>query len=139
MRLILVAMVILGYGIGYSDAQIRKPRTQPAPVVVAAQPAPVQGGAVREKLVLAVVKARVIAKLQSDGVNGKKLSRAEAVELYERLDDEVIRGCVHEAAPDLAKAIGEGGPLARLLEWIRTHPDEVAAIIKLILSLLALL
>jgi hypothetical protein len=120
-----------------------KPKSQPAPVVVvAADPVPVQGlgdGKLRERIVLGIVKSRVLKKLETEGIDGKKYTRAEAIALYEKLTDDDIKGVVKEASPKTYAAIGEGGFLANLLQWIKDHPEEVAAIIKLILTLLALL
>lgn len=127
--------------------------SRPAPVPVPlpqempkAEPKPVEGlfdGKLRQKVLLTLVRHRAIAQMQKDGfkaVGGadKPLTRDQAEALYDKLTDDVILGAVKEASPKAVGAIGEGGFLANLLEWIRTHPEELAAIVKLILSLLAL-
>jgi hypothetical protein len=100
-------------------------------------------GRLRERVLFASVRSRAVERLQKDGfklVGGDPtpLSKEKAEALVDRLDEETIRGVVAEASPKTAAAAGEGGPLARLIEWIRTHPEEFQAILKLILSLLML-
>lgn len=124
-----------------ADAQIRR-----KPVVVAqTAPQPVEkvgDGKLREKLFLAIAKNRAVAAAVKDGVNGKKFTREQAEAAWDRLVADVgyegLLTLAKEASPKLAKEVGEGGPLARLLQWIKDHPDEVAAFIKLILSLFSL-
>jgi hypothetical protein len=99
----------------------------------------------RERVLLAVVKSRVVRQLQADGFKvaggpAKPMTRAEAEALYDRLTEDVILGAVKEASPQtFAAATEPGGFLARLIAWITEHQDEIAAIVKLILSILALL
>lgn len=94
-------------------------------------------GKVRERLFLALVKHKVIAAAVKDGM---KRDKAEAT--WDKLIADVgvdgLMELAKEASPKLAKEVGEGGPLARLIQWIKDHPDEVLAFIKFIMTLFAL-
>jgi hypothetical protein len=130
-----------------ADAQERRrlrPFSTPAvPTVEAPAPAEkVFDGKLRQRVMLQLLRHRAVAQMQKDGfksIGGKEkpLTKEEAEALYDRLTDDVVIGLVKEASPKTWGAIGEGGFLARLIQWIKDHPEEVAAIIKLILTLLA--
>jgi hypothetical protein len=94
-------------------------------------------GSLRKKLLLSIVKHRTLAKLQKDGLNGKKLTRAEAEAAYEKLTEDVILGAVAEASEPVAGQI-VGGPLTNFLDWLANHGDEIMRIVDLILKILAL-
>jgi hypothetical protein len=125
------------------EAQERR-RLRPAAPPKVEAPVPAEklfDGKLRERILLSLVRHRAVAQRQKDGfksIGGKEkpLTREEAEALYDRLDDEVVIGLVKEASPKTWAAAGEGF-LARLIQWIKDHPEEVAAIIKLILTLLA--
>lgn len=120
-----------------AEGQVRRPKIPivqpPAEKVEKAEKA----GDLRQKLLVAIVKNRVIAAAVKDGM---KREKAEAT--WDKLIADVgvdgLMELAKEASPKLAKEVGEGGPLARLIQWIRDHPEEVAALIKFILSLFAL-
>lgn len=57
---------------------------------------------------------------------------------YDRLIDYVIQGAIKEASPKTAAAAIDGGFLAQFLEWLSAHQDEILAIVKLIITIMAL-
>lgn len=98
----------------------------------------------RERVVTAIVRHRAVDRLERDGFaligkDGTPLSRDKARELIERLDDEVVIGCVREASPQVYGKLGDGTLLSNLMTWISEHQEEILAILKLILSILVLL
>lgn len=120
-----------------ADAQVRRQK-----VVVVETPQSAEKSNLRERLFLAIAKNRVISTAVKDGVNGKKYTREQAEAAWDMLVADVgtdgLLTLAKEASPKLAKEVGEGGPLARLIQWIKDHPEELLAFIKLILSLFAL-
>lgn len=124
-----------------------RPAAQPAPVM---QPAPIEGplmDKVCERVLIRVVRNKVEAELAKDGFrlaggmfpDAKPLSKERIAELMKQLDDETIIRSVKEASPKTWAATAEpGGFLARLIEWIATHQDEIMAVVALIIKLLAL-
>lgn len=125
--------------------QMRKKRVaQSPPVVVAAAAEPTakpSDGSVRKKLLLAVVRHRTIAKMQSEGVKGKKYTKDEAVAAWDNLQKnhpDLVDGAVAEGSPQAAAQVGAGGRLADFLQWLSDHSDQILAIVELILKILAL-
>jgi hypothetical protein len=116
----------------------------PAKADKAPDPRPAEGlfdGKLRERVVLNLLRHRAVAQMQRDGFKqaggaNKPLTKAEAEALYDELADDVVLGLVKESSPKTWGAVRGGGFLSRLVEWIRTHPEEIQAIVKLILSLL---
>jgi hypothetical protein len=120
-----------------ADAQILR-KKQPAPVVAAAQPAQgVFDGSLRKKILLAVVRHKTINHMVSEGVKGKKYTKAEAEAAYDKLGDDVIAGAVAEASP-AAQGQLVGGKLTDFLQWLADHQDQIMAIVKMIISIIAL-
>ena len=73
-----------------------------------------------------------------DVMAAKKVSRAKAKELIDRYaDDDSLHALAMEAGLKIAAAPKEGGRLESLLDWLLAHQDQILALIKLILTLLA--
>ena len=149
LRIITLALLFAVVGLAVTAEAVARSRRPFAPTATPTQkveaPATAEklnDGRLRERIVLALLRHRAVAQMQKDGfrlIGGKEkpLTKEEAVALYDRLTDDVVIGLVKEASPKTWAAVGEGGFLARLIQWIKDHPEEVAAIIKLILTLLA--
>ena len=116
----------------------------PAPVVkVGDVEGPIRDR-VRERLLLTIIRHKAIARMQRDGfalANGDKtpLSAEKAEQLYEKLTDEMVLAAAREASPQTVGKLGDGTLLANLIQWIADHQEEILAILKLVLSILALL
>jgi hypothetical protein len=124
----------------YEAMKTQRPRKATTPPAVVQQPAQKLGdGSFRKRVLLALVKHRTVERLQSEGVKGKKYTRAEAEAAYEKLSDEMIAGAIAEASPEIAaQVMAVGGPLTDFLDWLSSHGDQIMAIVKLIMSILAL-
>jgi len=68
----------------------------------------------------------------------KGISRKEARELIDQVSDASLHAAV-TAANIQVKPLPVGGPIQNLLDWFAAHQEQIAAIVKLILTLLALL
>lgn len=92
----------------------------------------------REKIALRIIKNKTIDRATTIGVNGKKLTRAEAEAAYDRmvadLGEDGIMSVAKEAAPPIEGKLA-GGKLSDFLDWILANAP---AIIELILKLLPL-
>lgn len=93
------------------------------------------------RLLANLIRHRVSKELQKNGFkliggNPRPLSAAEAEKLLDRLDDEqLIEGA------KAAGGLGDGkilDALGRLVDWIVAHQDQILAILKWVLTLLAL-
>ena len=133
----------IGALIGAAEINEQRQRIQkktPPIVVAAAEPTGKLGG-VRHKLLLAVVRHRTIAKLQSEGVKGKKYSKDEAAAAWDNLQKnhpELIDGAIAEGSPQAVAQVGAGGRLADFLQWLSDHKDEILQIVELIVKILSL-
>lgn len=145
-RFLLLLVLCIGMSAIADAAQLRRQKTPhvqsvtPVPEIVNAWGQPVEkvgDGKVRERLFLALVKHKVIAAAVKDGM---KRDKAEATwdKLIKDVGVDGLMELAKEASPKLAKEVGEGGPLARLIQWIKDHPDEVLAFIKFLMTLFAL-
>jgi hypothetical protein len=130
------------------------PQPQPAPVVIEVpvkQPQLVEWGPVaagaevtaRQRLAGEHFRRMASRRLQRDGfalVGGDKtpLSAAAADKLVEQLTPEVIAESAKAAG--VFEQVGEGGGLLgflqRLAQWVRDHPEQVQAILKILLTIL---
>lgn len=92
----------------------------------------------RERIALRIIKTKTIEKATTTGVNGKKLSRADAEAAYERMEkdlgDDGILAAAKEAAPPIAGKLA-GGPLTDFLDWLLANAP---AIIELLMKILPL-
>jgi len=95
-----------------------------------------------KRLLVKLVKARAVDRLMSHGLTDagvaamtKPLTRAEAKALVDTVDDELI---IKHASETYPKAFGEGGRLADLVDWLASHKEEILALVKFLISLLAL-
>jgi len=151
--LMILALVIYG--------RLNKPDSQPAVVVnlpaagqssgsqdwtpvTSAQPV---AAAVRERpgkrLFAKLIRARLATRLQKDGFalvggNSKPISEEKAWELVEQLDDDTV---VAAAVQSKAEGLGDGTLLDKLgnvIQWIIDHKEQILAIIKVLMTLLAL-
>jgi hypothetical protein len=122
--------------------------TKPAdPPKIEAAPPQVEGpirDRARERVLLAVVQSRAIKQMEKDGFalvgrNGTPLTRQEAESLYSRLTDEVVIGAIKEASPKAYGALGDGTLIANFVKWIADHQDEILAVLKFVMMILALL
>ena len=134
----------IGALIGAAEINEQRQRIQKKapPVVIAAGPeSTAKLGGVRHKLLLAVVRHRTIAKLQSEGVKGKKYSKDEAAAAWDNLQKnhpELIDGAIAEGSPQAVAQVGAGGRLADFLQWLSDHKDEILQIVELIVKILSL-
>jgi len=139
----LFAVLFVGFlgSIAVVDAgQERKkllPRRSATPNVAPAQAGKILDGSLRKHVLLSVVKHRVIAKLQREGVKGRKYTREEAEAAYAKLTPEMIDGAIAEASPETAKQL-TGGRLGDFLDWIVAHQDQILAIIQFVMKLIML-
>lgn len=150
---ILLILAIVIYG------RMTKPDAQP-PVVVNNLPAtastdspgwqPVaadQTTTVRERpgrrLFAKLIRSRLASRLQKDGFalaggNPKPLSEEQAWELVDRLDDDTV---IAAAVQSKAEGLGDGTLLDKLgnvIQWIIDHKEQILAIVKVLMTLLAL-
>ncbi len=123
-----------------SEASAQTRRQKAAPVVVEPMPkAGIFSGKLRQKIVLNLVRHHTIKKLMSDGLKGKKLSRAEAEAAYDKLTEEVVLAAVEDASPDTAAQLqAVGGPLTDFLQWLSDHSDQIMKIVELVMKIMAL-
>lgn len=133
-----------------------EPTPPPAPVVIEVPakvpqvewviPAPVAAEPVtaRQKFVGEHFRRLTSQQLQHDGfalIGGDKtpLSAEAADKLVERLTDRVAYTTVKASRPSFEEGGEGGGILAfirRVAKWIADHPEQVAAIIKILLTIL---
>ena len=112
----------------------------------AAQPATVggilDGENLGKRVLVRVVKARAVDRLVSHGfadVTGKKgktFTREQAREMVDSIDDDLI--LKHAQEKYGAAVVGEGGRLEALVQWLIDHKEEILALVKFVISLLAL-
>lgn len=117
--------------------------TQPAPTpeVGASVEGDLHRSGPAKRLLVSVIRKRAAAELQANGFKSiggdpRPLSREEAERLLSHLDDEQILVGAHERGK-----LGDGTILRRLgavFEWIVAHKEEIAEIVKWVLSLLVL-
>ncbi len=120
----------------------QRPAPVPAPKVMQ-QPAPkvVEGlgdGRLRDRLLLAVVRARAVDHAIKHGVpvaggGTRKVTREEAQKLADKVSDEAIL----RAAKVYGAPVGEGR-LAALFDWLVAHKEQILELVKFVLSLFAL-
>ena len=138
------------YALAYKE-MIQKGRHKPAQKAMptpAPAKTPAQGlfdGSFRKRLLLGLVKHHTIKKLMSEGTGkpgAKPLSRSDAEAAWKDLETnhaDLIDGAIAEASPDAAAQVqAVGGPLTNFLDWLSTHQDQIMAIVKLIISIIAL-
>lgn len=116
-----------------------------ARITAATAPTPIEARGDRlrpgERLFTSVVRHRVSEQLQRHGFaavggNPTPLTREQAAALLARVDD----GQIVEAARH-SGAVGDGSFLDRLasvLSWLADHKEEILAVVKIILTILAL-
>ena len=141
LAVVIIGCLVIALVLRYSDvadaAQIRRKAAPAAAVVQPAQK--IFDGSFRKKILVAVVKHHTVNKLQTEGLKGKKLSRAEAEAAWEKLTPDLIDGAIAEASPEAAAQVAAvGGPLTNFLDWLSTHSDQIMKIVELIIKILAL-
>lgn len=144
MRKWILAVLIAAAALGCSKSD-PVPQAVPTPAV-AAETEKARGihDRARERVLLAVVRSRAIRQMEQDGFalvgrSGTPIMRGRAEALYAQLTDDVVIGAVKEASPAAYGALGDGTLLGNLVKWIVEHQDEILAILKLVLTILALL
>ncbi len=105
-----------------------KPKTSDTPV------APV-AGAITEDHKFLYSLARTKAVTEYARVN--KVSRSVAREKVDSLDDATLHAAVVKSGAFKIVAMPVGGKLTDFLDWISSHSDQILALVKLIMSLLA--
>lgn len=154
-----VALLLLGAMTDWTCTRPKpEPQPTPAPVVVpvvvpAEQPRQVGAGwaqapaaepvTARQRLAGEHFRRLASRELQRNGfalVGGdpKPLAEAAADKLVEKLTDGVI--AENAKAARVFEQVGEGGGLLgflqRLAQWVRDHPEQVQAILKILLTIL---
>lgn len=126
------------FGIDTAQAQIRQ---RSAPPVMQAQPQVQQGPIrdfLRERILLRAVRQGAIDKAMKVGVEGKKLTRAEAEAAYEKMEKDLGTDGIMRVATEAVPAVqGQlvGGRLTDFLDWLLKNAP---AIIELIMKILPL-
>lgn len=67
----------------------------------------------------------------------KGISRAAAREKVDSLDDATLHAAVQASGAFAIKAQPVGGKLTDFLDWLASHQEQILALVKLIMSLLA--
>ncbi len=105
------------------------------PTFLGAQPGVVGAAGDRVHPVLLAIARHKAAKQYAAEHDG--LSHAQALKLAISVPDaDITAAMVEQGLVNKSNVVG--GPLTNLLDWISTHPDQVQAIIKIILMLLPL-
>lgn len=119
----------------FTPAAADKPaaKSSDTPVVpkAAADPDAIPAG---HKFLYAVARTKAITEY----ARTKGVSRAAAREKVDSLDDATLHAAVQASgAFTTIKAQPSGGRLSDFLDWLLAHQEQIAALVKLILSLLA--
>jgi hypothetical protein len=108
----------------------KAPKTSDSPVPAAAQADSIPAG---HKFLYSLARTKAITQYAKE----KGVSRAAAREKVDSLDDATLHAAVQASGAFAIKAQPVGGKLTDFLEWLSTHQEQIAALVKLIMSLLA--
>lgn len=108
--------------------------TPASPPTAPAAPTTAESAPKQHKLLFAIARTKAVGEI----AKARKISRADARELVDQIDDATLAQAA-AAAKLTFKDLPEAGGLEGLLQWLVDHQDLVLALVKLIVAILSVI